>query len=126
MNQIEIANVLSQLEAQVTQIENSWGDVSFGDDTLNLERRLSQLGNEVYNLKMRLFSGELYHSDAPALIETLNEWSQIERWASRESGQFLIQGMGVILRHWRGLILKPVSVGDTRTVFPERDDWDRS
>jgi hypothetical protein len=124
MDQIEIANRLSQLEHYAAQIERTWDDVSFGDYLPSRKERLSQLATGVYNLQMRLFSGELYHPDAPALIETLEGYrSQIERWDGMFSGRDKVEACCVILRHWRGLILKPVSVGATRSNFPERDDW---
>ena len=114
MHQIEIANRLSQLEHYAAQIERTWDDVSFGNLPSRSER-LSQLATGVYNLQMRLFSGELYHPDAPALIETLEGYrSQIEKWDGMFSGRDKAEACCVILRHWRDLILKPV---------PVRDDW---
>ena len=123
MDQIEIANRLSQLEHYAAQIERTWDDVSFGDHLPSRKERLSQLGTGMYNLQMRLFSGELYHPDAPALIETLHEYqSQIESWSQRASGRDKVEECCVILRHWKGLIMKPIQT-ETRSNFPERDDW---
>ena len=123
MDQIEISNRLSQLEHYAAQIERTWEDVSFGDHLPSRRERLTQLGIGLYNLQMRLFSGELYHPEAPALIETLDEYqSRIESWDLRASGRDKIEECRIILRHWMGLIMKPIQT-ETRSNFPERDDW---
>ena len=123
MDQIKIANKLSHFATTAAQIETTWDDVSFGDQPSRKEK-LSQLGKDLYDLQMRLFSGELYHSDAPALIETLDSYqSKIETWDSRASGRSQIEDCRVILGHWARLIRKQVSDRGIRSNFPERDDW---
>lgn len=123
MSQLKIANRLSHFAQEAAQIESQWDDVSFGDAPSRREK-LSQLGKGLYDLQMSLFSGELYHPDAPALIETLDSYSsQAETWDRRASGRYQIEDCRVILSHWARLISKQVSDRGIRSNFPQRDDW---